>query len=208
MNSSLIRGLRYRFEQAANTFWRSATFAIRATPTGGTASKSIRGRWMTQVFPLALTPGADSKLELVGFQLPTEPTSSSSCDGDPRGPMTVGVPMGDQLSNPVPVFASSLPPVMEAAGDNNSPEKAQPITAPAGISGRIEAPSDIDFYVFEAKKGETISVEVVARRLQSSLDSIIRITTDKLGTFAESDDARIGRLTDSDSWIETWAAPG
>lgn len=200
--------LRYKFEQAGEYF-----LEIRDVRYQGNAewrySIEINSRpLVTQVFPLALTPGADSKLELVGFHLPTEPVSQIKLPMEtPEGPMSVGVPMGDQLSNPVRVFASSLPPVIEAPADNNSPEKAQVITVPAGISGRIEAPADIDYYIFEAKKGETFSVEVVARRLQSSLDSLLRITNDKLGTHAENDDARIGRLTDSDSWIETWAAP-
>lgn len=200
--------LRYRFEQAGEYF-----LEIRDVRYQGNVewrySVEINSRpLVTQVFPLALTPGADSKLELVGFQLPAEPVSQLKLPMEtPEGPMSVGVPMGDQLSNPVPVIASTLPPILEAPADNNAPDKAQPITVPAGISGRIEVASDVDYYVFEAKKGEIFSVEVVARRLQSSLDSILRITTDKLGTFAENDDARIGRLNNSDSWIETWTAP-
>ncbi len=200
--------LRYRFEQAGEYF-----LEIRDVRYHGNAdwrySIEINSRpFITQVFPLALTPGADSKLDLVGFQLPAQPISQFKVPMEtPEGPMSVGVPMGDQLSNPVSVFATTLPAVTEAAGENNTPEKAQPITLPAGISGRIEAEADIDYYVFEAKKGETFAVEVVARRLQSILDSLVRITNDKAGTLAENDDGRVGRLTTSDSWIETWTAP-
>lgn len=200
--------LRYRFEQAGEYF-----LEIRDVRYQGNAewrySIEINSRpLVTQVFPLALTPGAESKLDLIGFQLPAQPVSQLKVPMEtPEGPMSVGVPMGDQLSNPVAVFASTLPAVTEAAGENNVPEKAQPITIPAGISGRIETESDIDYYSFEAKKDQTFAVEVVARRLQSTLDSIVRITNDKSGTLAENDDARVGRLTISDSWIETWKAP-
>ena len=200
--------LRYRFEQAGEYF-----LEIRDVRYQGNAdwrySIEINARpFVTQVFPLALTPGTDSKLDLIGFQLPAQPVSQLKVPMEtPEGPMSVGVPMGDQLSNPVSVFASTLPTVTEAAGENNVPEKAQPITIPAGISGRIEAESDIDYYSFDAKKGETFAVEVVARRLQSTLDSLVRITNDKSGTLAENDDGRAGRLTISDSSIETWTAP-
>ena len=200
--------LRYRFEQAGEYF-----LEFRDVRYHGNAdwrySIEINSRpFVTQVFPLALTPGIDSKLDLIGFQLPAQPFGQLKVPMEtPEGPMSVGVPMGDQLSNPVAVFATTLPMITEAAGENNTPEKAQPITVPAGISGRIEVESDIDCYVFEAKKGETFAVEVVARRLQSSLDSLLRITNEKSGPHAENDDGRLGRLTISDSWIETWAAP-
>lgn len=200
--------LRYRFEQAGDYF-----LEIRDVRYQGNVdwrySIEINSRpLVTQVFPLALTPGADSKLDLIGFQLPQQPVSQLKVPMEtPEGPMSVGVPMGDQLSNPVAVFASNLPAVTEVAGDNNTPEKALAVTIPAGISGRIEAEADIDYYSFEAKKGETFGVEVVARQLQSSLDSIVRITNDKAGTLAENDDARSGRLTIADSRIDSWTAP-
>jgi hypothetical protein len=200
--------LRYKFEQAGQYF-----LEIRDVRYLGNVdwrySIEINSRpLVTQVFPLAITPGADSKLELVGFQLPIQPTTQIKIPMEtPDGPMAVGVPMGDQLSNPVAVFASTLPAVVEVAEDNNTPEKAQLIAVPAGVSGRIETESDVDYYAFEAKKGDLLAVEVVARRLQSRLDAIIRITNDKSGTLAENDDARVGRLTISDSIIETWTAP-
>lgn len=200
--------LRFKFEQAGEYF-----LEIRDVRYLGNVdwrySIEINSRpLVTQVFPLALTPGTDAKLELVGFQLPTQPMSQVKLPMEtPEGPMTVGVPMGDQISNPVPVFASSLPSVVEVASDNNTPEKAQPVPVPAGISGRIETEADVDYYVFEAKKGEIFGIEVVARRLQSSLDSIARITNDKSATLAENDDARVGRLTIADSIIESWTAP-
>ena len=200
--------LRYKFEQAGEYF-----LEIRDVRYQGNVdwrySVEINSRpLVTQVFPLAVAPGAEGKLDLVGFQLPEQPVSQLKVPMEtPEGPMTVGVPMGDQLSNPVNVFASTLPAVIEVGTENNTPETAQPVTVPAGISGRIESASDIDYYVFEAKKGDSISIEVIARRLQSTLDSLVRITNEKSGTYVENDDGRVGRLTISDSWIETWTAP-
>ena len=81
------------------------------------------------------------------------------------------------------------------------------VTIPCVINGRIEAPGDIDCFAFEAKKDDKLSFEVKARRLQSELDSTIRILNDKGATLAENDDARFGKRGSSDSWIETWTAP-
>jgi hypothetical protein len=116
--------------------------------------------------------------------------------------------MGDGLTNPVPVVVSELPVVVEAEGDNNTPQTAQPIALPAGVSGRIETDSDIDCYSLEAKKGDRISVEVVARRYWSGLDSNVRILNADGAQQAENDDMRLwGKKNYQDSQIEFWAAP-
>ena len=200
--------LRYRFEQAGEY-----VLEIRDLRYHGNAdwkySIEISGRpFVTNLFPLGLPPGAQSKVELVGFQLPPEPVSAVTVPPETsEGPMAVGVPMGDQITNPVPAFANSLPAVIEAPGDNNTAATAQAFTIPAGISGRIESEGDIDCYGFEAKKGEIFSIEVIARRLQSALDSNLRVLNDQGAQLAENDDARIGRLTHADSGLESWTAP-
>jgi hypothetical protein len=116
--------------------------------------------------------------------------------------------MGDGLTNPVPVVVSDLPVTVEAEGDNNKPETAQAIALPAGISGRIEAEADIDCFAFEAKKGDRVSVEVVARRYWSGLDSIIRILNASGAALTENDDLREwGKLVKQDSAIDFCAVP-
>lgn len=200
--------LRYKFEQAGEYF-----LEIRDARYKGNAdwrySIEINSRpHLTQLHPVAVTPGAEAQVQMVGFQLPASLMNQFKIPMEtPDGPMSVGLPMGDHVSNPVPVYVSTLPAGLETEGDNNTPATAQPITAPLGISGRIESESDIDYYVFEAKKGEVFGIEVVARRLQSQLDSLLRITNDTGGAHAENDDGRYGRLTHSDSRIEAWTAP-
>lgn len=78
----------------------------------------------------------------------------------------------------------------------------------AAVSGRIEADSDIDCYAFDAKKDELISIEVLARRNGSGLDSIVRILNDQGKPLTENDDMRLwGRRTIQDSMIENWKVP-
>lgn len=200
--------LQYQFAEAGEYFLEIRDVRYQGNPHWRYSIEINSRPLVTQVFPVAVTPGAETQLELVGFQLPAQPVSQVKIASEtPEGPMSVGVPMGGQVSNPVSVFASTLPAVIEVPQDNNSPEKAQLISVPAGISGRIETESDIDCFAFEAKKGDTFAVEVNARRLQSQLDSIVRIINEKSSPLIENDDARVGRLTNSDSWIETWTAP-
>src|SRR5207248_2297879 len=98
------------------------------------------------------------------------------------------------------------------AGDANaagaSPTTtAQPIPTPSVINGRIDRPGETDRYAFEAKAGEKLSFEVVARRAQSGLDPFLRILNDKGAAISEADDATFHRVTSADSWLENWSAP-
>ena len=44
-------------------------------------------------------------------------------------------------------------------------DKAQVVPVPCEIAGRIDKPGDRDWYVFDAKKGETLMIEVFSDRL-------------------------------------------
>ena len=165
------------------------------------------------IYPLAVTGGKEVKLSAIGHQLPPDPIVSLTPATDlPRGINRLRLPFADRASNPVATYVTTLPTIAETIDDNNLPEKAladpkSQVTTPCVINGRIESPGDIDCFVFEAKKDDKFSFEVKARRLQSELDSTIRILNDKGATLAENDDARFGKRGSADSWIETWTAP-
>lgn len=171
-------------------------------------SLEINGRpFVESVFPPAVPRGGEVQVEMVGYKIP-QPTAALPVPADlPTGEQWLPVPMGEQATNPVPVVVSELPPVLEAEGDNGTPQTGQMVSAPAGINGRIDSPGDIDCYTFEAKKGERFSFEVAARRLQSSLDSHVRILNEKGRALTLNDDLRMGRFVAADSWIENWTAP-
>src|SRR5262245_26760801 len=57
-------------------------------------------------------------------------------------------------------------PVVEEKGDNNTREKANPIPVQCVVAGRIEAPEDVDHFIFKAKAGQTLTFEVQCARLQ------------------------------------------
>lgn len=164
--------------------------------------------FITNVYPLAVGRGQQTKFEFVGHQLPENRQAFVSIPLDkPMGPQWWELPMGDTVANPAPVVVSDLPVFTEHESENNTPEAAQHVSLPVGVSGRIEAESDIDCYSFAAMKGERFSFEVVARRQQSALDSHLRILDATGKQLTLNDDMRIGKRNFADSSVENWEAP-
>jgi hypothetical protein len=163
--------------------------------------------FITTVDPVRLTPGRDTRLRLVGHNLPADPSATLTLPPDtPDGPRWVVLPLGKDVSNPVPVVVSRLPEVAETEGDHPSPAKAQPVPVPCGISGRIGREGEADCYSFEARAGERFTFAVLAREQQSALDSVVRVLNDKGQSLAENDDAQ-DRYVHADSLLENWTAP-
>lgn len=164
--------------------------------------------FVSNVFPMGVAAGKTTRLQLVGDHLPDNPiVPTTPAKNSPRGPQYIRLPYDGGTSNPVAVVVSDLPQVIETTGDNDSPKTGQQVTVPCGINGRISKPSDIDCFTFEAKKGTKYSVEVIARRWGSKLDSNLQILDHKTGrSVSQNDDLRLNRRTYPDSWIESWTA--
>ena len=60
---------------------------------------------------------------------------------------------------------------------------------PCAFNGVIEKPGDIDHFKFTAKKGQVFDVHCYARRLGSSLDSVMYLATNGQAPFIANDDA-------------------
>jgi hypothetical protein len=58
-------------------------------------------------------------------------------------------------------------PVVVDNEDNDTAEKAQEVTLPCDIAGRVEKRRDRDWYRFHVKKGETYTIELFADRIGS-----------------------------------------
>ena len=57
------------------------------------------------------------------------------------------------------------------------------------------------------RRGTPSRFEIVARRRQSALDSHLRVLDEKGKQLALSDDLRLGKRNNADSWQENWIAP-
>jgi hypothetical protein len=200
--------LHYKFAQAGDYY-----LEIRDARYGGnrywTYCIEIHDRpFVITTFPSALTPGKATKLQLIGHNLPADPTVTYTLPADtPEGSQRVAVMLPDgRKTNSIPIEVSKLAEVIEVAGAHATPATAQAFTAPAGIAGRIEKEDEVDCYTFEAKAGEKFTFDIVAREHQSAIDSNLRILNDKGARLSENDDHR-DKYVHADSRIENWAAP-
>jgi hypothetical protein len=165
--------------------------------------------FVSNVHPFVVTAGQRTELKLIGSHLPDAGVAAFTAPSqdDPCG-MEVTLPIGGHKSNPIALQVTQLPVVQESERDNNAFAVAQDLPLPGVVNGLIETPADIDCYVFEAAKGDRVSVEVVARRHWSGLDSIIRIVNEDGKSLVENDDLRLwNKRTVQDSKIENWAVP-
>src|SRR5262249_37630617 len=88
-----------------------------------------------------------------------------------------------------PLFVvGDLPEVVEQEIDGD-PLPVR-VTLPVTINGRIFPRENIDSWSFKAKKGQTITAEVHAARLNSPLDSRLELIGPDGKRLAENDDAR------------------
>jgi len=163
--------------------------------------------FVTNVFPLGVAPGQPTRLNLVGFNLPEDPSVTVTLPADaPDGPRRIDLPLGDRRANPAPVFVSRLPQTTRSQDQLHS-ASAQELPIPSGVNGCLAAPGAVDHFSFAAKKGERFSFEVVARRQQSALDPLLAVLTDKGARVVESDDVTFRRYLSADAMIENWTAP-
>lgn len=160
------------------------------------------------VFPLAIGQDNEHLVELIGNGL-VQSTQGNVTLGSQQGTgiQQALVSVNDGLRQPVTVIRTDQPTEQESTQENDTTETAQSITVPLGINGRVETPADIDYYRFEAKKGERYTFEVTARRAASPLDAHLRILNEKGSSQQLSDDVRIGKRNFADSRVENWTVP-
>lgn len=200
--------LHHEFKQAGEYFLEIRDVRYQGNQYWEYAIEANDRPFVTNVHPMAVGRGQQTRFEFVGYQMPEVRTAFVSIPRDrPLGGQRWQLPMGESLSNPAPVVVSDLPVFTELTAPNEDHESGQLVSLPVGVTGRIDSESDIDCYSFAAMKGEQFSFEVVARRQQSALDSHLRILDASGKQLALNDDMRLGKRGFADSWIENWTAP-
>src|SRR5262249_9122909 len=148
--------------------------------------------YVTDVYPLGLkssdsgAPAGDQVQAVLvrGAGLPADSTLRPVTGSGARF-LPVDTPTGKTLN--MARFESSPSPEFAEAEPNDTPAQARYLPIPSAISGRISStPSlphstasstraDIDHISFDARKGDRLTIETLARRLGSPLDSVIDI---------------------------------
>jgi hypothetical protein len=141
--------------------------------------------FITSIFPLggpaagAPTP-AMTGWRLANAKLDTPPTAT----GPAIGSLTATQP--GCVSNQIPFALGTLPE--ETERESSDATNAQPVALPIIINGRIDRKDDWDVFQFTGKANDPIVIEVQARRLDSPLDSVIKLTDATGKVLAFNDD--------------------
>jgi hypothetical protein len=143
--------------------------------------------FVTGIFPLGGPAGQSISIDVTGWNLPTNRLSPELPESAP-GIYPISVRQGELFSNPIPFSADTLPECLEKE-PNNTAETAQLIPLPRMVNGRINQPGDADVFRFDGQAGAQVVAEVYARRLDSPLDSALRLTDARGRQLAVSDDA-------------------
>ncbi len=140
--------------------------------------------FVTSIFPLGGPANAGTTVELKGWNLPR--TSLTLTNGEP-GIYPLALRKEDRIVNALPFAVDALPECLEQE-PNNTIATAQPVTLPIIANGRIGQPGEWDLFRIQGRAGDALVAEVYARRLDSPLDSVLKLTDAAGKQLAFNDD--------------------
>ena len=126
--------------------------------------------FVTGIFPAGGRVGTRTSVSLSGWNLPFAQTELAF-DGRQPGLSPFQV---SRASNAMPLWLDTLPEAFERE-PNDAKTNATPVTLPVMLNGRIDRPGDWDVFRFEGCAGQQFVAEVFARRLDSPVDSLLRL---------------------------------
>jgi hypothetical protein len=182
---------------------------IRDTTYSGNASwcyalQAMKGPVATSVFPMAVNPGVDARVEVRGPGFDSARTMALPVPKETTtGRHLFSMVRAGGGSRPIPLVVTDHPVVVESTDAPEGSDPSKPIKLPAAVSGRLDMRGDIDGYGFTARKGQTYAFEVIASRAGSECDPVLRLIDSKGNLVIEADDVRgLGK----DARID-WNAP-
>jgi len=138
--------------------------------------------FITDIFPLGGPAGAETTVQLAGWNLPRKQLTVSA---DEPCILPISLSKAGLVSNRVAFAVDTLPEYTETSDGRWTngaslvprPSSLVPLASlPVIINGRIDPPGDSDVFRFEGRAGQEIVAEVTARRLNSPLDSLLRLS--------------------------------
>ncbi len=142
--------------------------------------------FVTSSFPLGGKLGEKTAVELKGSNLPV---TTFTQDNARKAPGIYWIADINQTRwlNCAPFAVDSLSEVRERE-PNDALTNAQSVSPPITVNGRIDHPGDRDIFAFKGNAGDPIVAEVYARRLDSPLDSVLKVTDTAGRQVAFNDD--------------------
>lgn len=140
--------------------------------------------FVTEVFPLGGSEGEEAVATISGWNLPSD---RLTLDTAPGGSSVRRMKACPGALNEVCYAVDALREVTESE-PNDEASEAEEVAFPAVVNGRIGQVGDTDVFSFSGAGGEEIVAEIHARRLESPLDSTLRLTDGAGNQLAFSDD--------------------
>jgi len=163
-----------------------------------------KGPWLDAVFPAGAQRGKSTRLRFTGWNLGATGPSSLETDVEiPADAPAIHEISAGGAANRLPVVTATLPEVTEV--EPNGGTGAQPpqrVTVPTIINGAFRERSDSDRFIFTARKGESLRIDVDARQIGSYADPILVVRDASGASMSTADDSEGGR----DPRL-TWSAP-
>ena len=182
------------FGKALTLVWLAATSALRAQSPelnrispmsarpGETVTVTLQGKNLLQPQQVWTSFGGQMEWQKSGpgkdgkAPKPDDKKLTGKLTLAAKAPLGIGflrLPTATGMSGPLFFLVDELPVVTKNA-QNASAEKAQVLTAPLAVEGAAEAGRS-DFYRFEMKAGQSLSVEAFAVRIGSKMDPALRL---------------------------------
>jgi len=143
--------------------------------------------YITSIFPLGGRAGSQPMVDVKGWNLPSDKLKVDAFYDRARPIRSVNVKQDRVVSNRMPFAVDGLPETVEQE-PNDKTDQAQAVTLPMLVNGRIDRPGDIDYFRFDGKARDNVVIEVFARRLNSPVDSTLRLYDDEGQEVAANDD--------------------
>jgi hypothetical protein len=141
---------------------------------------------VTSIFPLGGRVGTPVSVTTKGWNLESAELTTPNPDAEP-GIYSIVASQDGIVANEVPFALDNLPECLERE-PNNSPAQAQPVELPIIVNGRIDRVDDWDVFAITGRAGDSVVAEVSARRLDSPLDSTLKVTDESGKLLAFNDD--------------------
>jgi hypothetical protein len=142
--------------------------------------------FVTSIFPLGAHVGTAANIKASGWNLDSAEMTPPAAHAGP-GIHLLAARHKELISSRVPFALNTLPEYQEKE-PNSTLKQAQLVTLPTIVNGHMDRPNDWDVFQFTGHSGETVVAEVYARRLDSPLDSVLKLTDAAGKLLAWNDD--------------------
>src|SRR5439155_3366917 len=147
--------------------------------------------YVESIFPFGGQRGKQVEVKLSGRNLEGTDTMTLNIDKkSPLGRQEIRAKAPKGYSNLIPFDVSDYPDFNESE-PNDSTDKANAVSAPVVINGKIGSANDVDRFKFKADKDQKFVCEVNAFRYGAALDALLILTDTKGAVLQQNDDAAL-----------------